>query len=370
MTRPLRVLWVIKGLGPGGAERLLVSTARAADPEAVSYEVAYVLPWKNHLVDELAAAGVTSHLVGGRRGLADPRWLGRLRRVVRRDFDVVHVHSPAVAVGVRALVRTMRRRPALVATEHNLWSSFGRITHTANLASLGLDDLHLAVSQEVLESMAPRARARTQVVLHGVPVAHLAARRAERDANRAALGLDDDDIAVTTIANLRWTKDYPTLLRAAASVLEAHPRVVVLAAGQGPLESEVRREAAELGLGDRFRLLGYVSDAGALLSASDVFVLASRVEGFPIALLEAMAMGLPVVATAVGGTPRAVTNGVEGLLVEAGRPDALAAAIADLVGDGERRRSFGEAAARRVHDFDIERAARHLESLYAGILMR
>ena len=368
--RPLRVLWVIKGLGPGGAERLLVSVAQAADRDAVAYEVAYVLPWKNHLVDELATVGVPSHLLGGRRGLADPRWLWRLRALLRRDFDIVHVHSPAVAAAVRPLVRARRRRPALVATEHNAWSSFGQVTRSANRASLALDDLHLAVSDEVRESMTAGARARTQVVVHGVPVDAVAARRGERSAQRAAYGLADDDVAITTVANMRWTKDYPTLLRAAVAVTAAHPKVQFLAAGQGPLEAEIRAESARLGLGDRFRVLGYVDDVVALLSASDVFVLASRVEGLPIALLEAMAMGLPVVATAVGGTPSAVTDGVEGLLVEPGQPEELARAIGDVAGDADRRRAMGAAGAKRAREFDIERAARRLESLYAGILKR
>jgi glycosyltransferase involved in cell wall biosynthesis len=364
------VLWVIKGLGPGGAERLLVSVAHAADRDAVSYEVAYVLPWKNHLVGSLRDAGVACHPVGGRRGLADPRWLLRLRRLLRRDFDIVHVHSPAVAAGVRPVVRSMRHRPALVATEHNLWSSFGRVTRATNRATLALDDLHLAVSDEVRDSMSPRARAHTRVVVHGVPVDELQARRAERATHRAAFGLLDDDIAVTTVANLRWTKDYPTLLRAAVAVTARHPKVQFLAAGQGPLEAEVREMAMSLGLGERFRILGYVDDTAALLSATDVFALASLVEGLPIALLEAMAMGLPVVATAVGGTPKVVTDGLEGRLVSAGQPDALATAIGEIASEPEKRVAMGKAAADRVRDFDIGRAARRLESLYAEVVVR
>jgi glycosyltransferase involved in cell wall biosynthesis len=251
-----------------------------------------------------------------------------------------------------------------------LWSSFGRVTSATNRASLALDDLHLAVSDEVRESMSPRGRARTQVLEYGVPVDDLAARRDERAAQRAALGLRDDDIAVTTVANMRWTKDYPTLLRAAVTVTAADPRVYFMAAGQGPLEEEVRAEAETLGLGDRFRVLGYVDDSPGLLAASDVFTLASRVEGLPIALLEAMAMGLPVVATAVGGTPKVVTDGVEGRLVPSGRPDELAAAIGEVTGNAQRRDEMGAAAAKRVRDFDISAAARHLESLYAEILVR
>jgi glycosyltransferase involved in cell wall biosynthesis len=364
------VLSVIKGLGPGGAERLLLNVAEASDPAVVSHEVAYVLPWKNHLVAPLEKAGVACHLVGGRRGLADPRWVLRLRRLLRQNFDVVHVHSPAVAVAVRPIVRTMRHRPALVATEHNLWSSFGRVTRATNRATLGLDDLHLAVSDEVRASMSRRARARTRVVVHGVPVDRLRARRVERGAQRAALGLRDDEVVCTTVANMRWTKDYPNLLKAAVAVTAQHANVRFLAAGQGPLEADIRAEASRLPLGDRFRVLGYVDDTAALLSASDVFVLASQVEGLPIAMLEAMALGLPVVATAVGGVPKAVTDGVEGRLVPAQQPEALASAIAEVATDPERRASMAAAAEQRVRDFDIERAARHLESLYTEILVR
>jgi glycosyltransferase involved in cell wall biosynthesis len=296
--------------------------------------------------------------------------LVRLRRLSGRGFDIVHTHSPAVAAALRPVVRSTRRRPALVHTEHNLWSSFGRITRAANRATLPLDDLHLAVSDEVRESMSPRAQSRTRVVVHGVPVDDLNGRRGERAARRSALGLIDDDIVVTTVANMRWTKDYPSLLRAAVAVTALHPKVRFLAAGQGPLENDVRAEVERLGLGDRFRVLGYVDDAAAVLSASDVFVLASQVEGLPIALLEAMAMGLPVVATRVGGTPQVVTDGVEGLLVPPGRPDELATAIASLVDDAPRRQSMSAAAAERAHDFGIERAARQLEALYAEILVR
>src|SRR5205823_4414069 len=113
---------------------------------------------------------------------------------------------------------------------------FGRFTRVANQGSLPLDDLHLAVSDEVRESMSCRARARTRVVVHGVPVDDLHARRAERAEHRRALGVLDDDIVITTVANMRWTKDYPTLLRAAVTVTAKHPHAKFVAAGQGPLE--------------------------------------------------------------------------------------------------------------------------------------
>jgi glycosyltransferase involved in cell wall biosynthesis len=262
----------------------------------------------------------------------------------------------------------MKHAPKLVTVDHNLWSSYGRVTRLANHLTVALDDQHVAVSEEVRNSMSERARRATQVIVHGIPLAAVTARRDERAAQRLKLGLGDGDIAVTTVANLRRTKDYPTLLRAAVDVLAAHPDVVFLAAGQGPLEEEIRAEIETLGLGDRFRLLGYVDDAVGLLSASDVFVLGSQVEGLSIALLEAMAMGLPVVATAVGGTPEVVTDGVEGRLVPARDPSALAAAIIEVVDDPAGRSRMGAAAAARASRYDISAAAREFESLYARLV--
>jgi L-malate glycosyltransferase len=119
--RPLRVLWVIKGLGPGGAEQLLVNHAGVRDREAFEYEAAYLVPVKRHLVPQLEALGVPVHALDAPREW-DPRWAWRLRtRLRNHPVDVVHGHSPYVAAVTRLIVRTLPRgaRPALVYTEHN-----------------------------------------------------------------------------------------------------------------------------------------------------------------------------------------------------------------------------------------------------------
>ena len=364
---PLRVLWVIKGLGPGGAERLLLSVAQIADPAAVRYEVAHVLPWKQHLVPELEQAGVRTHLLGGSRGLADPRWIARLRRLVRRErFDVVHVHSPAVAAVVRPLLRTVRPRPLVVTTEHNVWTSHGRATRTANRLTHRFGDVHLSVSEEVARSMTAGLRPSSTVVVHGVDVDGLAARRAERAEARAELGLADDEVAVVSVANLRANKDHVTLLAAAASALDRAPALRFLAVGQGPLEEELHGRADALGLGSRFRFLGYQADPIRVLVAADVFTLSSRHEGLPIALLEAMAVGVPAVVTAVGGVPSVVTDDVDGIVVPAADPAALADAYVALAEDAPRRARLGAAGQARVAAFGIARAAREVEAHYAA----
>src|SRR5690606_6967933 len=136
----------------------------------------------------------------------------------------------------------------------------------------------------------------------------------QRAAVRADLQVRDDEVAVFTVANLRRQKAYPDLLQAASRALEREPRLRFFAVGQGPLRAELERLHAQLELGDRFRFLGYRDDVERLLAGADLVVMASVFEGFPLAVMEALAAGVPVVATRVGGVPEAITDGVEGIL--------------------------------------------------------
>jgi glycosyltransferase involved in cell wall biosynthesis len=377
--RRLRVLHVVKGLGPGGAERLLCSAAAVRDREIFDYDVAYVLPWKEHLVPELTRSGVAVHCLSpeertapGRtaRILLDPRWTARLARLLRtRPYDIVHLHSPLIAGVVRPMVRSLgHRRAKLVSTEHNGWSTYALPTRLINGLTYPLDDARFAVSEEVRDSVSPRLRERVEVAVHGLPLDDVRALRAERAAVRAELGLAADDVVVGTVANYRAQKAYPDLLAAARTAVGADPRVRFVAVGQGPLEAEIQREHARLGLGERFALLGYRPDAARVLAGCDVFALASHYEGFPVALMEALALGLPVVATAVGGIPDGVTDGREGLLVPAGSPDRLADAVLRLAADDRLRSRMAAAAARRGGDFDIRRAVRRMEAVYLALV--
>jgi glycosyltransferase involved in cell wall biosynthesis len=369
--KPIRVLWLTKGLGPGGAERLLVSFAAIADHDRFEIQAAYLLPWKDHLVGALADRGVPAVCLDSRREV-DLGWVHRLRQLVRTaGVDVVHGHSPMVAALARPALRTLPRRdrPALMGTEHNVWTSHHPVTRWANRLTLPLEDVTIAVSDEVRASMPPRLARRTEVVLHGVDVGAIAGRRGERDAARAELGVPGDQLLVATVANLRDNKDYPTMLAAARRLVDDGQPVNFVSVGQGPLAAELEKERTRLGLGERFRFLGYREDPIRVLVAADVFCLSSRYEGLPISLLEALAVGLPVVATAVGGVPSIITDGREGRLVPAGDPDALAAAVAGLRDPGVRSRSAA-AATERAWAFGIERAVRRQQEQYDRLAAR
>jgi glycosyltransferase involved in cell wall biosynthesis len=364
----VRVLWVIKGLGPGGAERLLVEHASAGDRTRFAYEVAYLLSWKQHLVTEIEAHGVPTQCLGVRSEL-DPRWIARLYRMLRgRSYDVIHVHSPAVAAVTRVLVRTLprARRPAVVYTEHNVWSSHNVVTRTLNALTYPLDDATLAVSEQVRSSVWSRWRSRVQVVVHGVDVDRVRARLAGRDETRRELGVRDGETLAVTVANLRATKNYPGLLAAARAVIDDGASIRFVAAGQGPLEAEVRARHRELALGDRFELLGYRDDTTRLIAAADLFVLASHHEGLPVTVMEALTLGVPVVAPAIGGLPEVVTTGVNGILVAPDSPGALAVGIERAAEPAEHAR-LAAGARTTGEQFSSREAVRQLEAVYARV---
>jgi glycosyltransferase involved in cell wall biosynthesis len=206
-------------------------------------------------------------------------------------------------------------------------------------------------------------------IVQGIPVTTLAARRAERPDARRGLGAGPDDVVIVTVANFREKKDYPTLL-AAAALLDDEPQIRFVAIGQGPLEGALREEHRRLDLGGRFRFLGHHPDPPAVLAGADIFVLTSRHEGLPIALLEAMALGVPPVATRVGGIPTVVTSGHDGILLAPGDPSAVAAALRRLAHDPDDRTALGEAAGRRAAAFDITTTQRALEAVYDRLALR
>lgn len=364
--RPIRVLCLIKGLGRGGAELLLRAQVHERDRERFDYQIAYLSPNKSALVADFAADGVAATCLAA-RGSRDLSWVPRLRRlVVDERIDVVHAHSPVAAAGARLALRTIsaRRRPRMVTTEHNVWQTHVHVTRWADASTAHLDDAHLAVSSAVAASLPVRVQARTEVVRHGIDVAAVAAHRADRAAVRKELGIDDDQLVVGTVANLRMTKGWPDLLAAARRVIDVVDGSVFLAVGQGPMEDEIGRLHRRLGLGDRFRLLGYRADAVRIMAGCDVFCLASHAEGLPVVLMEAMCLGLPIVATDVGGVGELVVDGVHGRLVEAHRPDLLAAALIELLTDESVRTSASAAALATSSESSAERSIRRMESIY------
>jgi glycosyltransferase involved in cell wall biosynthesis len=362
-----RVLWLAKGLGPGGMERLLEVHARVGDRTRFEYFAAYLVERPHSVIGALEALGVTCTRLGNGRAV-DLRWAGELRAFVRHHrIDVVHIHSPMLAAIARPALRSMRHRPAIVYTEHNSWDCYSLATRVANAATYPLDDVHLAVSSAAARSAGSQLKRGVEVLTHGIDVDSVASRRAQRSAKRAELGIGPDAIVVITVANLRYEKGYDVLLDAAAQATPNRPGLVFLSVGQGPLASEMEERRNRLGLESTFRFLGFRGDVPDLLAAADIFCLASRNEGLPVALMEAYAVGLPVVATRVGGLPEVVEDGRSGVLVAPEDPGALADGLVAIAEDEIWRGKLGRRASELGRQFDSRVPVRRLEAIYEEV---
>lgn len=257
-----------------------------------------------------------------------------------RGVDVVHAH------GLKAgwLAASLGRRPPLVVTVHNLVLDEGAgaaapLLRTLEGRLLARTDATLAVSTEIARAFTGLPGAgRTRVVAPTSPVPVAGRPPAEV---RAQLGVGPGQHLVVSVARLHVQKGLDTLLDAAAILVGRGAGIRVAIVGQGPLDGELRRRAHELGLDDVVCFAGPSSCPADEMTAADVVVLPSRWEGWPLVLYEAMRLGCPVVATAVGGVPDMVSDGVTGRLVAVEDPAALADAIEAVVSDpaGAARRA-------------------------------
>ena len=368
-----RILWLTKGLGLGGAERLLTVMAPKLDPERFELEVAYLLPWKDAFVPTITGAGIAVHCLGASRTV-DPSWVWRLRRLLHDgDFDIVHTHAPVPAAAARLLAP---RGTRFVHTEHNVWQRYRLPTRLINAWTYGRNTLAFGVSDGVTDSIAPPiwalGRPPTAVtLLHGVDADEVPRGSQARARARELLHLDVEVPVIGTVANLTRKKDQATLLAAIDRLRARVPDVVLCLIGSGPLEEELRSDVQRRGLEEHVRFLGSRDDVPELLPGFEVYTLSSRYEGLPISMLEAMAAEVAVAVTAVGGIPEAITDHLDGVLVPAGDPEALSRAYAEVLGDPGLRGRLAVAGRARVADaFSIDRAVQVTAAAYRDLLGR
>ena len=349
----------------GGAQAYVAALAAALTRE---YDVVVAAHGEGFLSD--AARGVGARYVPLRHlrrqldPLHDALALVELLRLFRRERPlVVHVNSSKAGVLGR-LAAVAARVPVRFFTVHG-WA-FKAHSGRAATAYRWIDRLMSPLTTTTIcvadgeRDAGLRARTcradRTVVIRNGVPL------------GTPAHGTGEP-VTILSVGRLRAPKDFVTLVRAMA-VLEPGSACLRIA-GDGPDRAAVASEVARLGLGGMVELLGTRSDVLELLAGADVFVLSSDSEGLPLSVLEAMAAGLPVVASAVGGVPEAVRGGETGTLVPPRDSAALAQALVRLVADPALRSSLGEAGRRRVErEFSLERFEREHLELYRKLARR
>ncbi len=369
MAPPFRILHVVDSLGVGGTELTLaalightragfahsVCCVRAAGPTAI----------------RLSAMGVPIAVLGKTRGKnwSLPVRFARLCRQVAPD--IVHTRnwgSVDAIIGAR-----LARVPVVIHSEHGRDASDPNGTNrrrnrARRVLSLFVDRM-VTVSEQLqywLIEDVGIAAAKVSVIRNGVDLDRFRPVQ-DREALRQRYGVRSADFVVGTVGRLDAVKNQASLLEVVNRLAPTHPNIRLLIAGDGPEKEALQHEAVRRGLNGTARLLGHRDDVPEVLNLLDLFVLPSLGEGMCNTVLEAMAVGLPVVATRVGGNPELVDDGTTGQLVPARDAAALARAIARYAADEQLRRDHGAAGRRRVvEQFTLDRMIERYVALYEG----
>ena len=352
----MRVLHVDTAAGwRGGQNQVLLA---AGGMRALGHEVRVACRAGGALEGRARAAGLAVEPLPFAGDLGPFGLLGLWRLVRRFRPEALQLHDPhAVSAGLLAA----GRRAPLVATRRVDFPLRGALSRRKYAACRRVIAVSSAIRQVLLRDGLDAGRLR--LVYEGVPD------RPPQPGGRQALrelGVPEGARVVGNVAALTDHKDQRTLLRAAAEVLRARPEACFVIVGEGELRAELERLAGELGLGPRCRFAGFRGDLDRLMPAFDVFCLSSHMEGLGTSLLDAMCFARPVVATAAGGIPEAVEDGVTGRLAPPRDPAALARALLEALESDERRRAWGAAGrARFLRLFTAERMVAQSLAVYA-----
>lgn len=364
--RGLRFAHLIESDGPGGAERMVASLATELQAAGAANVVIAPDGGEGWLAKELDGSGVRMELFRLERPVspAFARWLsGALRR-----HGVALAHSHEFTMGVYGAWAARRAGVPHVVTMHGSRYYAGRWRRRIALrVAVGWAGATVAVSQTLARQLSgdlwvrPR---RIATIPNGARLAP-AAGASLRDELRLSNG---DQLAVA-VGNLYAVKGHQHLVDALALLASGFPRLHVAIAGRGELERPLRERARAAHVGDRVHLLGLRADVGTVLAGADVFVQPSLAEGLPLALIEAMLAARPIVATAVGEVPTALSEGRAGTLVPPGDPQALANALAALLSNPGKAQRLGAAAAQRAaQQYTLARMVERYAALYASLL--
>lgn len=366
----MRILFLITGLNYGGAETQLKELAIRLKSRGHEILVVSMIPPQAY-VGELKNVGISVKTLGMRQGLPDPRAIFRLATIIR-NFRPLILHSHMVHANLLArMVRMISRIPVLICTAHNI-NEGGRLREMAYRLTDSLCDLTTQVSKAGLHRYV-QVKAVPQNKVHfipnGVDINRFRPDEKARKKLRHEFGITDEFVWLA-VGRFEEAKDYPNMIQAFSRLVKVRPDARLFIAGQGALKTKIERLVVELGLDDAVSFLGIRKDVPELMNAADAYVMSSAWEGFPLVLLEAAAVGLPIVATDVGGNREIVLNDQSGFLVPPQDPVSLAEAMERVMALGiEARKLMGKAGRTYVvENFSFERVIKMWEELYHEIL--
>ena len=364
---------IISSLVPAGAERLVVHLVEYIDRERFAPVcISLTDPVGSHLEARVQQLGVPLYFLGK----GDKMSFEVLRKLdaLFRQYHPAVVHTHLLALNYAYPLMIRYRTPARVYTVHSLAEKDVGLRTAPIVRALAFRYrvgrvVPVAIAEEVRNSIQKLyGYPNPPLIPNGIPTDEYAPDPDRRVQWRQAHGIEPRATVLTHVGRFALPKNHALLIEAFAQVRASTPLYLLLVGG-GELEGAVREQVAQLGLEARVRFLGIRADVADILRASDVFVLSSLWEGNPLSVMEAMAAGLPVVSTMVGGVPELVRNGETGLLVPSEDAGALMRAVQALVDDSSRRQAMGAAARQHaVAHFDIRHTVRGYEQLYERLL--
>jgi glycosyltransferase involved in cell wall biosynthesis len=370
-----KVIWLVKGLGVGGAENLLAMSVPYLNREEFSYEIAYLLPWKNALANYFSDNGIPVTCLNHKSPI-DLRIIPRMVNFLKEHKpDLLEIHLPYTGIFGRVSARLAGIRPVLY-VEHSLavqrdLHRLHILTFLINALTYPMNDYVVAVSEDTRRDVRRYCLGKRpiQLVYNGIDLAKIITKDDEVADTRHALGIPEGHRVVGHVANLVLKKRQDILLKAAREIVNVDPNVTFVIVGRGPLDRKLKRLARRLGIQNNVIFTGFVDDLYKVMQTFDIFVMSSDYEGFGISLVEAMALGKPAVVTRVGGMPEVVDENVSGLLAKPRSPEDLAAHLLSLLQDDNLRRTMGQAAQWQVRQkFDIRNRVAAMENIYRKLI--
>ncbi|HEV2195115.1 MAG TPA: glycosyltransferase [Candidatus Acidoferrum sp.] len=370
--KKIKVAHIVPSLSPGGAERVAVHVVRELDrdryePMVISF-TGRVGCDLDQLLDD---AGIEVRYLGKHPGF-DYRMYSRVHRALK-DFrpDVIHTHLHVLRYALPSML--LLNYAAHLHTVHNLAErEVEPRTRWIQRYAFSRGIVPVAVAKEVARSLQWLYRIPAcRVIPNGIPTSQYARPQTAREQWRASEGFRDEDVLFVCVARFAPQKNHALLLKAFAQGPGSDPCVRLVLVGDGDLRGRIEKQAKDIGIAARVHFLGLRSDIPDILGAMDVFVLSSDYEGNPLSVMEAMASGLPIVSTSVGGVKDLIQHGNQGFLVPPGDAHSLSKAMTSLMADREARQSMGTAAMRRAKEsFDVSTMVRAYEKLYEDFVGR
>lgn len=371
MTRPVKILHLLSSAQVGGTEMMTLRLVQRMDRQQFESHIAF---WHEAgpISREFKSLGFPVTVLNWRPSHT-VRVLARLAALLRRErFDLVQVYGLKANLMVRP-VAALLGRPLFVTAQRSIDADRRPWHSWADRLTSFLVDLYLCNCQAAADILARRERistAKLAVVHNGLDPQPFLASLKEREVMRAELGVQPGVPLICVVANLRAPKGHSCLLEALGRLRDDQHWQAVLV-GDGPLRGELEVQTRELAIAERVKFAGRRRDIPRVLAAADVFVLPSLWEGLPGAIMEAMATGLPVVASNVGGINELVVDGSTGYLVPAAQPGPLADRIRRLIQNADLRERMGAAGRHRlVNHFSLDDMVLKTSQLYMRLLQR